>query len=126
MSNSKSDREVVMAYVQNHDVSNLSQDAVFTSMASGQETRGRDEIGQMLHYFYNIAFQAQAEIRNVLVDGDHAMVEGLVVGRQMLEFAGFAPSDREVRIPICVVYDLANHQITRGRIYLEIDVLRQS
>ncbi len=126
MSNTEATRAAVMAYAEQHDTTRLAEQAVFTTMATGQEVRGREQIGQFLQYFYSVAFQAQAEMRHLLVDGDHAVLEGVVVGRQLLEFAGIAPGPGEIRMPICVVYDLENNQIVRARIYLETNALRQS
>ncbi len=46
-------------------------------------------------------------------------------GKQLSEFAGIAPSGKQVRIPCCVVYELANKRITQACIYFETEVLRQ-
>ncbi len=43
---------------------------------------------------------------------------------QKSEVNGIAPTDREVHVPFCVVYELANDQITHARIYFETDALR--
>jgi hypothetical protein len=39
------------------------------------------------------------------------------------EFAGIPPTGKEIRVPICVVYDLEHDQIKRARVYLELPVL---
>jgi limonene-1,2-epoxide hydrolase len=36
-----------------------------------------------------------------------------------------AATGRDVDVPLCVVYDVANGQITRARIYLQVNVLMQ-
>jgi predicted ester cyclase len=51
------------------------------------------------------------------------VLEGLFIGKHIGEFAGIAATGREVRVPICVVYDLADGKIRRGRVYLEMPVL---
>jgi predicted ester cyclase len=44
-------------------------------------------------------------------------------GKHIGEFAGIAPSNKEISVPICVVYDLENGLIKKARIYLMSDVL---
>ena len=46
----------VEAYFNTHDVQYVTEDAVFVSMDTGKETHGREAIGQMLYYFYHVAF----------------------------------------------------------------------
>lgn len=118
-------REVMERYLRSEhaDVSMMADDAVFTVMATGQEHRGRDAILQMLDYFYHQAFDARAETRLTLFTDDHAVVEGDFVGRHTGEFAGIPATGRDVRVPLCIVYDLADGQIARGRVYFEMPVL---
>lgn len=118
-------REVMMQYWEFHDLSKLDENAIFTVMDTGHEARGREEIGRLLHYFYAEAFDAQAELKDILIAADQACFEADFVGRQLCEFAGITPAGKEIRVPLCVVYDLAHDQITRGRIYFETDALRK-
>ena len=118
-------REVMMQYWEFHDLSKLDENAIFTVMDTGHEARGREAIGRLLHYFYHEAFEAQAELKDILITEDQACFEADFVGRQLSEFAGIAPADGQIRVPLCVVYDLAHDQITRGRIYFETDALRK-
>jgi predicted ester cyclase len=53
------------------------------------------------------------------------MVEGEFVGKHIGEFAGIPATGKDVRVPLCVVYDLENDQIKRGRIYFETPALLQ-
>ena len=105
------------------DVSMMAEDAVFTVMATGQENRGRDGIQQMLTYFYHQAFDASAEVNLTIYTDEHAVLEGFFVGRHTGEFAGIPATNRPVRVPLCVVYDVAGGEITRGRIYFEMPAL---
>ena len=119
-------RENFMAYATNHDTTKLAENAVFTLMATGQEFHGREEIDQMLHYFYHVQFEADAEVKNLLFAGNNVILEGDVVGKQLLEYAGIPPGDKQIRAPICVIYDLENDIVARARIYFESEALRQS
>ncbi len=42
-----------------------------------------------------------------------------------MEVRGIPPTGKPVRTLFCVVYDLANDLITRGRIYFETDAFHQ-
>lgn len=121
----ESTREVMMRYLEAHDENMLAQDAVFTMMATGHEARGREAIGQMLHAFFHEFFDAEARLKDLLLAEDQACFEAEVVGRQVRELAGIAPTDKEICVPLCVVYELAHGKITRGRIYFETDALRR-
>lgn len=119
-------RKVVSEYLQNHaDPGFLTSDAVFTDMGTGEEYRGRDAIAQSLEYFYHQAFEAHPEVHSTVIGDGHAVAEGEFVGRHIGDFAGIPATGREVRVPICVAYDVEGDKITRARIYLLASVLMQ-
>ncbi len=107
------------------DTSMMSEDVVFTVMATGQENRGREAVMGMLNYFYHIAFDATATTHVALFGENNAMVEGDFVGKHIGEFAGIPATGKDVRVPLCVVYDLENNLIMRGRVYFEMPALMQ-
>ena len=119
-------RENFMAYAAKDDLTKLAENAVFTLMATGQEFHGREEIGRLLHNFYHVQFEADAEIKNIIFSGNNVVLEGDIIGKQLLEYAGIPPSDKQIRAPICIVYDLENDIIARARIYFESEALRKS
>ncbi len=121
----ESTREVMMRYFQSDhsDTSMMADDVVFTSMANGQESTGPDGVLGMLHYFYQVAFDATAKERNLIFGEKNAVWEGEFVGKHIGEFAGIPATGRDVRVPLCVVYDLEDEQLKRARIYLEMPVL---
>jgi steroid delta-isomerase-like uncharacterized protein len=124
----ESTRETMLRYFnsEHSDVSMMAEDVVFTIMATGQEHHGRDAVLGMLNYFYHIAFDAAAESTRAMLFGEsNAMVEGDFVGKHIGEFAGIPATGKDVRVPICVVYDLADDQIKRGRVYFEMPALLQ-
>lgn len=104
----------------------MAEDVVFTSMADGTSYSTPQGILEMLHYFYEVAFDAQAEARNLIFGESQAVWEGLFKGTHIGEFAGVPATGKEVEVPLCVVYDIQGDQIVAGRIYFEIPVfLRQ-
>jgi len=116
-------RRNVEAFFATHDVQYVAEDVVYTSLNTGEKTVGRDEVGQMLHYIYHVAFDAKAEIINTIITEDHALLEANIKGKHIGEFAGVAPTNKEVNIPVCVSYDLEDGLIKRARIYMLVDVL---
>ena len=111
------------AYFATHDVQYVAEDGVFLSMNTGEETVGRDAVGQMLHYIYHVAFDAKAEIRNTIITDSKAVLEMDFVGKHIGEFAGIQPTNKDVNVPVCIVYDLENGLIKHARVYFTMDVM---
>jgi hypothetical protein len=118
-------RQLMMRYLEAHDERMLDPHAVFTIMGTGEVARGREAIGQFVHALYHEIFDAEARLKDLLIADDQACFEAELVGRQVREFAGIAPTNKEICVPFCVVYELAHDKITRGRLYFETDALRQ-
>ena len=118
-------REAMERYLNSahRDLSMMAEDVVFTTMATGDEHRGVEGVRRMLEHVYHEAFEARAETRNRIYAEDHAVLEGTFVGTHKGNFAGIPATGREVRVPLCVVYDLKDGRITRGRVYLEVPVM---
>lgn len=108
---------------EHQDLSMMADDVVFTAMATGDQHRGVEGVRRMLDHVYHQAFDARAETRHRLYTEDHAVLEADFVGTHTGTFAGIAATGRQVRVPLCVVYDLRDGRILRGRVYLEIPVL---
>jgi steroid delta-isomerase-like uncharacterized protein len=121
----ESTRKIMTQYFssEHSDVSMMAEDVVFTIMATGNEQKSPEGVLQMLNYFYRIAFEATAEMKNFVVADGKAVSEWDFVGKHTGEFAGIPATDKDVRVPLCVVYDLENDQIKRGRVYFEMPVL---
>ena len=54
---------------------------------------------------------------------NQAVIEGDFVGKHIGEFAGMPATGRQVRVPLCVVYDLEDGVIKRARVYMEMPVM---
>jgi steroid delta-isomerase-like uncharacterized protein len=117
----ESTRETIMKYFNSEhgDVSMMADDVVFTVMATGDEFKGPQGVLGMLNYFYHGVFEATAETKNLVIADGQAVVEGDFVGKHVGEFAGVPATGKDVRVPLCVVYDLEGDKIARGRIYFE-------
>lgn len=119
-------RAVVDRYLAGHSVDALADEVVFTMMGSGEQFRGPEAVEAMIDGFYHGTFEAVAEPRSLLVGDGHAVLEADVVGRLRLPLDGVEPTDDEVRVPLCVVYEVEGEAIVAGRVYLETDRLRRS
>jgi steroid delta-isomerase-like uncharacterized protein len=74
----------------------------------------------MLNFVYHVAFDAKAEVKNIIIADGKAVLEADFVGKHIGEFAGVQPTGKTVRVPLCVVYELENDKIKRGRVYWEV------
>jgi steroid delta-isomerase-like uncharacterized protein len=118
-------RDAITRYLDSHhqDLSMMADDVVFTHMATGDEHRGPDAVRRMLDYMYHQAFDARAEERSRILSDDQAVLEGDFVGTHIGDFAGIPATGRQVRVPLCVVYDLEDGKIKRARVYIEMPVM---
>lgn len=105
---------------QHDDLSMMADDVVFVNMATGEKHTGPEEVRGMLHYVYHVAFDAEAELRNLIIEHNRAVLEAEIVGRHIGEFAGIPATNKDVRVPLCVVYDLDHGKIKQARIYFEV------
>src|SRR3954452_23706569 len=120
-------RETLMKYFNSEhgDVSVMSLGVVFTDMATGQQFKGPDAILAMLNYFYHHAFNATADLTNMVIEGNRAMTEWDFVGTHTGEFAGVPATGKQVRVPLAIAYDLENNKIRSARIYFQIPAFLQ-
>lgn len=123
----ESTRKVMTRYFESghSDVSAMADDVVFTDMTTGEEYHGKDGVLANLNYIYHVAFDANAELKNAVFADGQTVGEWDLVGKHTGEFAGIPATGKSVRVPLCVVYDLENDKIKRGRIYFEVPVLLQ-
>lgn len=114
-------QEVIERYAasEHGDVGMMAPDVVFRIMATGDEHRTPEGVKAMLDYFYHVAFEATAETKNLVVGEGIAALEADFVGRHIGEFAGVAPTGKEVRVPLAVIYDIRDDKIVEGRVYFE-------
>jgi steroid delta-isomerase-like uncharacterized protein len=115
----ESTRAAMNRYWDHDDLSVVADDAVYTFTHNAREVRGRDAVAQMLEEFYTRSFEAKFNAANRVIDDGRAVLEGRFTGRHIGDFEGIAATNREVDVPIAVLYELENDQIKRVRIYLQ-------
>ncbi len=107
------------------DSSMMADDVVFTLMATGEEQHGKDAVMGMMTYLYHIAFDAKAAPKITIFGDNSAMAEYDFVGKHIGEFNGIPATGKDVCVPLCVVYDIEDGKIKRGRVYFETPMLLQ-
>jgi predicted ester cyclase len=122
------ERQVMQGYldalVQRGDYPAYFTDDVVASFEGTDQTAvGRDRAGQLIRYVHENAFDARAELKNLLVDEGKAAMEADFVGTHTGEFAGIQPTGRAVRVPYSVLYDLRGDKISGLRIYFPMSLL---
>jgi predicted ester cyclase len=100
-------------------------DVVLTAVGTGRYAVGREAAVRQMRDMHERAFDAHIEVKSLLVDDDKAAVEADFAGPHIGEFAGIAPTGREVLVSYAVVYDLRGDQIRELRIYFPMAVLTE-
>lgn len=123
----ESTREVMTKWLNagHSDVSALADDVVLTIMRTGEEYQGPEAVRQMLDHLYHTAFDATGETTNTVFADGQAVLEADFVGKHIGKFAGIPATGKDVRAPLCVVYDLEDDRIKRARVYFEMHSLLQ-
>ena len=104
----------------------FADDVTIEVVGTGQTARGRAAVEGMIRYLHEQAFDAGAEVKSLTVAGGRAALEADLVGRHTGEFAGVAPTGRDVRVPYSVHYDIESSRIKALRIYgLAAELVRQ-
>jgi len=101
----------------------LAEDVTLTVMDTGEVSRGRAAVVGLIDHLHRQAFAAAPVLRGLVVEGERAALEAEFVGRHVGEFAGLAPTGRQVRVPYAVGYDVAGGEIAALRLYLPLDAL---
>lgn len=117
-------REIMTRYFEGNYEDTLAEDVVFTDVTTGTEFRTPLGITDMMHWFYNVAFDAATEDLNIIFGEGKAALECMVVGKHIGEYAGIAATGKEFRAPLCVFYDLEEDQIKRARIHFSLSALK--
>ena len=75
------------------------------------------------NFFYHVAFDARAEIKHTIVTENSAVLEFTFIGQHIGTLGDLRPTNKIVRVPSCVVYDLENGLIKKARIYMLNEVM---
>ncbi len=104
----------------------FADDVTFDVAWTGPSTKGRDSVESTIRYLHEQAFDANVELKGMLVEGDSAALELVFAAKHIGEFNGVAGSGKSIGVPYMAQYDIAAGRITALRIYISVDeVMRQ-
>ncbi|WP_028067424.1 ester cyclase [Solirubrobacter soli] len=101
----------------------FSDDIHLEVMGTDQIADGAAAAEQTIRYLHEVAFDANPELVNVLVDEAGAAIEAVFAGKHIAEFAGIPATGATVRVPYSVFYGVADGRITALRIYMSMESL---
>ena len=99
-------------------------DVTWTTMETGEEIHGREQVRDLIVGLHTQAFDARPELGGLVTGDGSAMLEARFIGTHTGDFGGLAPTGRHVDVPYCVAYDVAGGQITALRAYMPVAALR--
>jgi steroid delta-isomerase-like uncharacterized protein len=118
--------EAVRAFLNQGELSVMSEQATFQDFTRKETIRGPEAISQMIYNFYNVNFPgAEAEFTNIVAGERSVVMEFTFRGVHNGELWGIPPTGRAVEIPMCVVYDVEDGIIQRGRLYYDGAIMAQ-
>jgi predicted ester cyclase len=98
-------------------------DIEFVLMGTGQQARGARAAEETIRFLHETAFDADPEIRKLVVGEHGAAAEALFVGTHTGDFLGVSATGKSVRVPYSVFYDVEADKITAVRVYMPMDQL---
>ena len=101
----------------------LAPDVTFTIEGTDRKVQGRDAVRQTITFFHEQAFRTDIELKSLTCDGNRAAIEAEFVGTHIGEFEGIKPTQRSVRLPYSVSYDVDGGVIRNLRLYMSIETL---
>ncbi len=101
----------------------FSEDVLWTTMDTGEEVRGRDNVRDLIMSLHVQKFQASPELRSMVCGDGTAALEAVFAARHIDEFAGIPATGADVRLPYTMFYELDGGRITALRAYISMAVL---
>lgn len=126
--------EIIMAYLnpenegEIHNMDYVTDDVTYYDMSMGgmEAASNREDLADYLYWFYNVAFEADTEIRNLVIGNGEAVLEWTMTGTHIGEFAEVPPTGNTIEVPMIIRYQLQDEEpyhIERGWIYPMVNIL---
>ena len=114
--------DVMERYWDRDDASAIADDAVYTFMPTGERFVGPAAFLAFMRRFYGETLAGTPEGVERQVGDGWAVLESTLVGRHVGTLAGIAPTGADVRVPMCVVYRVADGAIRSVNVYFMMNV----
>jgi predicted ester cyclase len=98
----------------------FADDVAIVMMETGDVTRGRDAVRDMIVGMHAQAFGGRFVCTKLICDEGGAAIEAQLIGSHVGDFAGIAPTGVPVTMTYSVVYELSDGVITELRGYLPL------
>ena len=101
----------------------FADDVVWTTMETGDQIRGREEVKSFIIALHSQAFDASPELVSTEFADGVAGLEAVFVGTHTAEFAGVPATGAAVRLPYSIFYDVSDGRIVALRAYFPLTAL---
>jgi steroid delta-isomerase-like uncharacterized protein len=103
----------------------LSADPEYVVVATGQVHRGREAVARFYRGLFESMPDVTFELKAVFVGEAGVVEESELVGTHTGELFGLAPTGRAVRLPLVIVFPIAESAILGERLYFDMDTLQR-
>jgi predicted ester cyclase len=104
----------------------LTEDVTLTIEGTDRAVSGREAVRQMITFMHTQAFKTNIQVKGVLYGDRQAMLEAEFVGTHVGAFEGVPATNRDVRVPYAVAYDVEPGGISALRLYFPMgELMRQ-
>jgi steroid delta-isomerase-like uncharacterized protein len=122
----KTIRSYLEALLQGGDfASYFADEVVWTTMETGEQIRGRQEVAGFITALHSQLFAASPELVNSTFADGVAGLEAVFVGTHTAEFAGVPATGSTVRLPYSMFYAVSHGKIDELRAYFPMSALVQ-
>lgn len=98
----------------------FADDVRWTTIESGEQIVGRDEVSTFIGSMHVTLFDAHPELKNLVVGPGIVAGEFDFVGTNTGDYEDVAATGQELRLPYVVFYDVTDRGITALRAYLPV------
>ena len=95
----------------------FSDDVVWTTMETGEEVRGRDNVRDLIVNLHTQIFKATPELRSLVVGDGAVALEATFNGTHVGDYQGVPATGRTVNISYAIFYTLVGDRITAFHAY---------
>ncbi len=101
----------------------LSDDPIYKVMATSATFKGRDQVAQFYTGLFEGVPDATFELVNAFVGEEGVVEESILRGTQHGALFGIPATDREIALPLTIVFPILNGRITGERLYFDLGTL---
>ncbi len=101
----------------------LCDEPVYKIMATSEKYEGKEAVANFYRGLFEGVPEAGFELINVFVGEEGVVEESILRGRQRGALFGIAATNREIALPLTIVFPMLNGQILGERLYFDLATL---